>query len=153
MGWTTKEQQVVKSNEIEMVNAIMRDPRIKLDADRPFLSVSVDLHYGEGGVQGFGGWMLGGAPGMRCGRHCEQPNLVADFIVRLLKIADVEEFSRMDGKVVRVKRSGFASATKIHAIGHCVEDIWLDPEEWFKEMRRGFRAVAPHAAFAQEPGE
>lgn len=86
----------------------------------------------EGSGQGFGGYVLGGNPfaaSAVCARHETQKNLAADFIGGVMAVADVEKFSALPGKVIRVRRdSPFGT---IEAIGHAFKDRWYVPKERF----------------------
>ena len=83
----------------------------------------------EGSGQSFGGYVLGGNPfdtTAVCARHEEQRNLAADFIGGVMAVADVEKFSELTGKVIRVRRdSPFGT---IQAIGHAFKDRWYEPK-------------------------
>lgn len=108
-----------------------------INFDRGFiLSAWLHLEF-EGCGQGFGGYVLGGKPDTTCAcnDHPNQPNLAADFIGHCMAIADVEQWSKMAGKIIRVKRAD--KYGKILAIGHAVKDLWYEPEhsETFKAAR------------------
>lgn len=83
----------------------------------------------EGYGQGFGGYVLGGNPfdqSAVCARHKEQPNIAADFIGGVMAVAEVEKFSQLVGKIVRVRRDEPYGI--IVAIGHPIKDIWYEPK-------------------------
>lgn len=83
----------------------------------------------DGSGQGFGGYVLGGNPfdtTAACARHHEQRNLAADFIGGVMAVADVEKFSHLVGKVIRVRRE--TSFGTIEAIGHAFKDRWYEPK-------------------------
>ena len=111
-------------------NAIVDDIRVSLDRDI-FLSVWVMLDYG-GTHQGFGGYVLGGTPDCAAGKHRAQGNLAAEFLVRVMLAAGVDDLMKAKGKTVRVRREpGFNGSVK--EIGHIVkDDKWFNPEETFK---------------------
>jgi hypothetical protein len=92
----------------------------------------------DGTGQGFGGYVLGGnpfdKPDVRASRHGEQPNLAADFIGGVMAVADVEKFSDLKGKVVRVERE--QPMGPIIAIGHPFKDRWYRPGERFELLRK-----------------
>lgn len=84
----------------------------------------------DGSGQGFGGYVLGGSPfdtSANCARHEDQRNLAADFIGGVMAVADVEQFSALKGKVIRVERDKPYGA--IVAIGHPFKDRWYRPKE------------------------
>lgn len=96
----------------------------------------------EASAQGFGGYVLGGKPfsDAACAKHEEQPNLAADWIAHVMAIADVEAFSKLPGKVIRVERE--TPYGRIVAIGHAFKDRWYRPDERI-EVLRAARTVQP----------
>ena len=118
--------------EPELCNAIIESATIRID--RGFiLSPWVFLDYG-GLHQGFGGYVCGGTPDTKAGDHKNQPNIAAEFIMGVLRAADVEAWSDLPGKTVRVMKEH----CKVHAIGHIVkDDRWFDPKEAFKALGIG----------------
>lgn len=90
----------------------------------------------EVGSQGFGGFVIGGRPnsGAVVANHAEQPNLAAEFISQVMTIADVEKFSELPGKVIRVSRSD--SWATIDAIGHAFKEQWFNPDLRFAELMK-----------------
>ena len=120
-----------------IVNAIIKGARIGLSRGS-FLDAWLDLDYG-GLCQGFGGFVLGGTPDAKCGNHKETPNLAAEFIVSCLRAGDVESWSDLVGKTIRVRKTD--EWGDILAIGHIVkEDRWFSPRDvfglWMKEKQR-----------------
>ena len=88
--------------------------------------------------QGFGGYVLGGNPfdgTAKCADHAHQANYAADFIGGVLAVVDVEKFSSLVGKTVRVKREG--QSDTIVAIGHVVKDRWYEPTARFNAIGNG----------------
>src|SRR5690606_4184921 len=86
----------------------------------------------DGSGQGFGGYVLGGNPfdtSAVCARHEQQRNLAADFIGGVMAVADVEKFSNLVGKVIRVRRD--EPHGTIVAIGHPFKDRWYEPKARF----------------------
>lgn len=84
----------------------------------------------DGTAQGFGGYVLGGSPfdlSAACAKHDIQANIAADFIGGVMAVADVDRFSKLTGKVVRVRRE--SAMGKIVEIGHPVKDRWYNPEQ------------------------
>jgi hypothetical protein len=92
----------------------------------------------SGSGQGFGGYALGGNPfdeTAKVALHKTQANLAADFIGGVMAVADVERFSDLKGKVVRVRRD--APFGTIEAIGHPFKDRWYCPKERFEMLGVG----------------
>lgn len=107
---------------IKEKNAIIT--RVSIDNERGGLTAYLHLDYGGSG-QGFGGYCL----------YTENQwdedstrNYCGRFISRCLSIGDVEEWSQLAGKTIRVR----AEHGKVHAIGHIVKDDWFNPSEDFK---------------------
>jgi hypothetical protein len=91
------------------------------------LSVSICFDFGGSG-QCFGGYVLGGLPDGKsaAGKHADQMNLMADWVGMLMWITEVEKFSDIKGKILRVRKED--EWGKILAIGHPYKNRWLDPE-------------------------
>ena len=103
---------------LETRNAIIDSVSIS-KADRGFLSAWLVLDYGPKGSQGFGGYDLEST-----GIH---------FLWRILEIAGVDEWEKLQGRVIRVR----ANQSGVHAIGHVLNDDWFCPEEDFKRPLAG----------------
>lgn len=89
----------------------------------------------DGGNQGFGGYVIGGNPfdkTAKCAEHQSQPNIAADFIGGVMAIADVEKFSDLVGKIIRIRRDD--SLGPIVEIGHAFKNIWYNPKQRFEEL-------------------
>lgn len=110
---------------IEIKNAVISSA--KFDTERG-LSAFINLEYGGSG-QGFGGYLLYAPEGWAA--HSEKGNYAGHFIWRVLEIAGVDDWDRLKGKTVRVK----ATHSKVHAIGHIINDDWFDPEKEFEKLR------------------
>ena len=118
----------------KIVNAVITGAAIQIDHGFA-LSVWLFLDYG-GTSQGFGGYVLGGTSGAKCANHAEQPNIAAEFIVSCMRAGDVESFSALKGKTIRVKVNGDCSARNIVAIGHIIkDDRWFNPQERLGQMQ------------------
>lgn len=93
-----------------------------------FLTVWVHVSH-EDGAQGFGGYVLGADPTSSAKAVAgNETGLLASWVNGILKASDVEDISKAEGKVIRIKREdGFSG--KILAIGHAVKDYWFCPEE------------------------
>lgn len=124
-------KELLFSDQIE--NAKIEDAKIIIE--RGFiLTVWLSLGY-DGSGQGFGGYALGGAPftDNALNNHKDQPNLAADFITHVMAIADVEDWSKLPGKIIRVRRGeGFGG--EIKGIGHPVKNIWYFPSKAMKDL-------------------
>lgn len=85
----------------------------------------IHVDYG-GSAQGFGGFMLGNE------KEPESVHL-AIWLHWCMKCAGVDEWSKMKGRPIRVKKEdGWGSP--IIAIGHHLKDIWFDPKEEFAKV-------------------
>lgn len=104
-----------------------------------FLDCNLSLRF-DGTGQGFGGWVLGGNPfdtTTKAADHKSQTNLAADFIGGMMAIADVDCWSKMKGKVIRVERE--TDFGPIIAVGHAVKDRWYRPKERMELLAGGVR--------------
>lgn len=63
----------------KITNGIIESAHLGFDRDA-FLCLWVFVKREDGGVQGFGGYVLGGVPGIAAGRHATQPNIAADAL-------------------------------------------------------------------------
>ena len=107
-------------------NAIIKSARISND-DHGLLSAWLDLDYGGSG-QGFGGFALYLPASFT--HSTNQRNYAGHFIWRCMEIAQVDEWSKLTGKTIRVR----CEHSKVHSIGHIVKDDWFSPSDDFKEM-------------------
>lgn len=115
-------------------NAVIKSASLQLD-NGAFLSMWLDLDYGNGSGQGFGGYVLGALPDCAAGKHESHSNIAAEFIVRCFIAAGVEKFNELAGKTIRVKKP--TEWGGILAIGHIVkDDCWFNPQETFDRMPR-----------------
>ena len=110
---------------MEIKNAVISNVQITND-DRGMLSAWIQLDYGNSG-QGFGGYALYLPKSFK---HHKIESVAGHFIFRCMQIADVENWSEMTGKTVRVK----CNMAKIESIGHIVKDDWFNPSEDFKDL-------------------
>ena len=113
---------------IETCNAVIRSARILIE--RGMLTTFIGLDFGDY-QQGFGGYRLLPGPHSECRRRCELgPNYGALFVERVMRIADVDEWDRLVGKAIRVRRNG----GDIIAIGHIVKEDWFEPRADFEAL-------------------
>ncbi|MGE0289343.1 MAG: hypothetical protein AB7I42_24075 [Bradyrhizobium sp.] len=111
-------------------NAIIEAATIRIE--RGFiLDCSIQVNYG-GSVQGYGGFVLGGSAGSAAGDgHATSGNYAAEFLMRCMAAADVEDWAHMKGRAVRVQtEDGWGGS--ILAIGHIIrDDRWFNARETF----------------------
>ena len=112
---------------IETKNAVIESVSITND-DHGLLSAWLSLSYGGTG-QRFGGYCLY-LPKDFKHHNLRGPNYAGHFIWRVMEIAGVSEWSKLQGKTIRVQ----ADHSKAHAIGHIVKNDWFNPSEDFKNM-------------------
>jgi hypothetical protein len=119
---------------MKITNGVVREAVVRFDRDI-FLSVWLFIDHEDGGTQGFGGYVLGGLPSAACGKHDQQPNLAAEFLVGVMQACDVEKFNDCVGKAVRVMRESDDWSTPIVGIGHVIKnDRWFNAKERMKKM-------------------
>ena len=104
-------------------NAIIEKAEITCgDRSHGCLSISITVDYGDSGHQGFGGWSLGGRS-----NWTTEKNYGGRWLLRCMEIADVDEWSDMTGKTIRVAIEN----DLIVGIGHIVKENWLYPKSEF----------------------
>ena len=101
---------------MEIKNAKIKSTMLGKE-DHGIMSFMLYLDYGGSG-QGFGGYSLGGNS--------------YKIIKRILEVVGVNSWEDLKGQVVRVK----AEHNKVHSIGNFLEDDWLNPKEFFDEIKR-----------------
>ena len=106
-------------------NAVIESASID-DGDRGLLTAWLFLNH-DSGTQGFGGYALYLPKDYI--NHKTGGNFAGHFIWRVMKIAGVTRWEDLVGKTVRIKQEH----SRIHAIGHIVDDDWFNPSEDFKE--------------------
>lgn len=127
------DKELMESDEI--INA--RIEGAEMVFDRGFiLSAWLSLDYGGSG-QGFGGYALGGDPFTESAvnKHGQQANLAADFIAHVMSVAEVDKWSSLKGKVIRVRR-GEGWNGELKGIGHPVKNMWYYPSAAMKELTK-----------------
>lgn len=108
--------------KIEIKNAVIKSARIT--ADNGFLDCWLDLDYGGSG-QGFGGYTL--YLPKSWWHHEMNSGYAGHFIWRIMEVAGVVRWDAVVGKTIRVRQEH----SKVHAIGHIVNDDWFCPSEDF----------------------
>ena len=96
--------------EIETRNAIIENTMLGFE-DHGIFTCFIELDYG-GISQSFGGY-----------------SIKDDFIEQVLKTLRLDKWEDLKGQKIRAKTTN----TKVHAIGHFLEDRWFNPEEYYKE--------------------
>lgn len=109
--------------DYEIKNAIIESVVLE-KGDRGVLQCWLHLNYGGSG-QGFGGYSLYIPESYT---HHELKSFAGHFIFRCMEIADVQDWSHMKGKCIRVKSNSYG----IKAIGHIINEDWFEPSLDFK---------------------
>lgn len=120
---------------IDTKNAVIESASITND-DHGLLSAWLTLDYGGSG-QGFGGYALY-LPKSFKHHKVSGPNYAGHFIWRVMEVAGVSRWDQLKGKTIRVR----CEHSKVHAIGHIVNDDWFNPSEDFE--RAEAESVASH---------
>lgn len=118
---------------MDIRNALIESVTIDT-GDRDLLTAWLQLDYGDGSHQSFGGHCLYLPKSYK--HHTEKGDFAGHFIYRCMQIAGVESWDKIKGKSIRVKYEvgpGFMS--KIIAIGHVIKDDWFNPSEDFEKMK------------------
>lgn len=113
--------------DIEEENAIIESAVITTE-DHGLLTAWLSLKY-QGSGQGFGGYALYLPDDWK--HHKGQKNYAGLFIWRVMEIAGVSRWDQLVGKTIRVRRT----FSKVHEIGHIVEDKWFKPSREFEAMK------------------
>ena len=105
----------------EIHNALITSAEIRND-EFGCLTIWVHVKYAGSTGKGFGGYCLYKPPMISQSdiRAC-----AGHFIWRIMETAGVQEWGQLKGKAVRVR----ADDSKIHAIGHIVDNNWFCPGE------------------------
>ena len=107
---------------MQEINAIIKSATLST-ADHGCLSSYVHVEMACGG-QGFGGYVLYLPEDWK---NHNRRGFAGHWVARIMEVAGVEEWSKIIGRPVRVRRED--SNSRIKAIGHIIKDIWFIPEE------------------------
>lgn len=110
---------------IEVTNAIISKAEITND-EHGCLGAWLTLDFGGSG-QGFGGYALYLPKSFK---HHKLDSVAGHYLWRCMEVAGVERWSQLVGKTIRVRREH----SKIHAIGHIVNDDWFSPADDFRPL-------------------
>jgi hypothetical protein len=114
----------MNKQEIGIRNAIIAGADIDFGRG-VFLDAHLTLKLAGGGYQGFGGYCLG-----KKGEHVWNGYAHA-MIQRIMEVAEVEEWSALIGKPVRIK----GTPDGIVAIGHVLNEDWFEPAVVMQQIR------------------
>lgn len=81
--------------------------------DHGILTCYLNLDYGDGGHQSFGGYNI-------------QTN-AGTWIEKILNTVGVDEWSKLKGVTIRANLSSDGLDGRINSIGHIIKDQWFDP--------------------------
>jgi hypothetical protein len=109
----------------EIKNAVIKSAEIST-SDRGILDCWLYLDYGGSG-QGFGGYALYLPKSFT---HHKLLSVAGHHIFRIMEIAEVEKWSQLKGKTIRVE----SSYTEVVRIGHIVKNDWYCPKEDFSKL-------------------
>lgn len=104
-------------------NAVIESASITND-DHGLLSSWLSLDYGDGGHQGFGGYVLYLPKDFK---HHDIMSHAGHWIWRIMEVAGVSKWSDLKGKTIRVQLDSDGLGGKIEAIGHIVKDNFFNP--------------------------
>jgi hypothetical protein len=104
-------------------NATIRGVSLFVE-DHGIMTSFIDLDFGDGSSQGFGGWCLG-KPG--------KPDIaLAEWVDGVMQSVGVTEWKDLSGKPCRIKK-GEGFNAPIDEIGHFLKDEWFAPRTlWAK---------------------
>jgi len=111
------------------INGIISSASIRIE--RGFILdswLSIDLQ--DGGTQGFGGYAL---YLNKTAKHHNILSHAGHWIYRIMEIAGVEDWEKLNGKAIRIRKEDSWNG-EIIGIGHIVKNDWFIPEEDFKSM-------------------
>lgn len=111
----------------EIKNALIESTHLGLE-DHGIATLYLHLKYGGGGGQGFGGYALDEYDEAKKKRVGTSYGM--EFIKRICATVGVSAWEQLPSKHIRVD----AEWTKIHGIGHIIEDKWFYPADMQAEF-------------------
>lgn len=111
---------------IEIRNAVIESATLSIH-DQGFLDAWLMLDY-DGMGQGFGGYALYQP---KTSKHHKLESRAGHFIYRVLEIAEANDWSKLKGKIIRVRRQAGIAV----AIGHIIKDDWFCPRDDFAALQ------------------
>lgn len=119
-------------------NAIIEGATITND-DHGIMTAWIFLDYGDGGHQGFGGYVLH-LP--KENKHYTIEGYCGHFLWRVMDVAGVTKWEHLKGKTIRVDLGGMEGTfgQTIEGIGHIVKDDWFYPAKDFEEARNATKS-------------
>lgn len=114
------------NNNIERRNAEIESTMLGFE-DHGILTCFLTLNYGGSG-QGFGGFVLDSWDEEESRRVGIAYGM--ESIRQILKVVGVEKWEQLRGQRIRVEMDG----SRVHRIGHFLEDKWFDPVELAEKM-------------------
>lgn len=114
---------------METKNATIESTHLGVE-DHGIMTCYLHLKY-HGSGQGFGGYALDRQNGERDTKSRRIGTAYGcEFIKRILETVGVDRWEKLPGKHIRVR----ADHSKVHGIGHIIEDQWFMPDEDLKEF-------------------
>jgi hypothetical protein len=108
-------------------NGTITETFLGVEPDVGVITGEITIKYGKGIIQKFGGL-------------CLKDQAMSRFVVALVEALKLHSWEEVNGKYVRIK---VGSNGLIKAIGHIVEDSWLDLDEHGAKGEEADREVAP----------
>lgn len=109
----------------EIKNAIIRKATISR-SDYGCLMIWLDVEYGSGVHQGFGGYNLYNGT-----KKVDVKSIMGHYMWSLMDVAGVDDWDMIVGKCIRVEVVDHL----VYRIGHIIEDIWFCPKEAYKDLK------------------
>ena len=115
---------------METKNAVIQSTQLGKE-DHGIMSFMLTLDYGGSG-QGAGGYALD-TPIKKGGKFVKRIGSAAgmSLIMAVLQVVGVENWEDLPGKNIRVR----SEHAKVHAIGHFLNDEWLDFKMFWDEIK------------------
>ena len=122
MNWIKGDREMVEAT------AIIKSARLEIGVGA-LLTTWLNLSYGDGGHQGFGGHCLYNPKFSKRREY----NYAGHFIHRCLEVAGVSEWDKLPGRKIRVRKE--SQFGRIIEIGHIKDDDWFNPKKDFESWR------------------